>query len=182
MFSTVHAASTVVLVGILWYPLQPPVDILYIAVASAVLLDMDIIFARDNEHGHRDLLSHSMIPWFIPLIISLWIPVLFWVAVPIMLHLVLDAIDGGIMPFNPFSKWRPPHITIEGGGESARAYIANYWTSGVFDVLEVIIAVGAVIISWSWDSGILFQIVKSAAMFNLGLIIVLSVYFRIRPR
>lgn len=174
-FSTLHATTTVILVGLLWYPNPPPVQIIYTAVASAVFIDADIIFAGpEHSHGHRDLITHSMLPWLLVLVTAVWIPIMFWIAVPILLHLGLDAINGGIMPFAPLSRYRIGGQEVSDGDD----YRLQYWGNNKVILVEILTAIGAIIISSDWAGDPLLILVNWCAWVSIAVIIGLAVFYR----
>ncbi len=182
LLPTFHATSTVVLVALLWYPLQPPVDVLYTAVGCGVFIDLDILLAGDDlEHGHRDLVTHSMLPWLCLLSVAPVFPPAFWVAVPVLLHLTVDAMDGGLRPLYPLSKWRVRTVPASTAPNSYISRLADYYLHNRVCAAEVVSAVLATLLSWGWDSSPAMAVVHWCGLATLASVLLLTAVFRAAP-
>ncbi len=146
MLPTAHFFSDVIVYSILARVCLIPRSIPYflVIVIFALIVDWDFVMSR----MHRQILTHTPIFWMLVCsVLTLIFPFL-WVTLPVVLiHLLLDTFDWGVMVAWPFShRSRGLKILarkIEGTKLPTTGYFRVYLGHRTFVALEIILAIAA---------------------------------------
>jgi len=129
-----------------------------LVVACSVIADFDYLFPRE----HRQLPTHTFAFWGTILVAIVIIrPDLWILAPPILLHLLMDLIDWGLMILYPFSRklyglkiLRLPtpktfvdrSKTTKVGWETKALYVKEYVGSRSMATLEILLMIASIVL------------------------------------
>ncbi|MHA1448630.1 MAG: metal-dependent hydrolase [Candidatus Hodarchaeales archaeon] len=138
-----HYFSALVIISIL----NTSSDYTTIFLIGAIAPDIDFAVTLFTKGNHRDLLTHSFFLWLILIIVGS-ITGFFQLTIfstGALLHLLLDLVDWGLRPFQPFSKVKttgfltpkPEYITY-------KDFIKTYYRSKPVQIIDILLILSSV--------------------------------------
>ncbi len=119
-----------------------------LVVAFPFLIDLDFLLSKYAKHrNHRRLITHSLLPYVILLILGIFFPIILILGICGVIHILTDAIDWGTALLNPFYDEplggvlpKPPKEVIDIPDYRRRQcwFTKTYYQSKILLGLEVI--------------------------------------------
>ncbi|MCJ7634748.1 metal-dependent hydrolase [Candidatus Bathyarchaeota archaeon] len=154
MLPSAHYFSGVIIFSIMGIAGLIPKTLTYLVLMVVLSLCLDLDFLLSNRH--REIVTHSLVFWGVLVSIMVAVRPEYWiVAPPVLVHLLLDSIDWGVMTLYPFSKKKLGLRMIKSGesdepgsfSNSIKTYMLNrklLYLEGILLVTSIFLLVGVI--------------------------------------
>jgi len=124
LLPSAHYFSGVIIFSIMSIFGLIPKTLVYLVLMIMLSLCLDLDFLLSDRH--REIFTHSLIFWgiFVSVIVAIR-PQCWFIVPPVLVHLILDSVDWGVMILYPFSKRKVGLKTLKTGETTTPGSFSN---------------------------------------------------------